>query len=74
MKHIWKKLLATALLPCLLAGCGRLCRAPGQQAEPHGKGGKVEQYARLFHSRLLRQHQLRLAVSIRCQGHGLTTG
>ena len=22
MKHIWKKLLATALLPCLLAGCG----------------------------------------------------
>ena len=34
----------------------------------------MEQYARLFHSRLLRQHQLRLAVSIRCQGHGLTTG
>ena len=24
MKHAWKKLLAAAVLPCLLAGCGAL--------------------------------------------------
>ena len=45
MKPIWKKLLATALLSCLLAGCGAPQEMPGSESSPldHALGLTQEQ-------------------------------